>query len=153
MDEPIRTVVFDFEGTLVDFQWRPDEAHAELRRSFEQLGYAVAGNYARMWNAVADLALPAGRFEELRRVLWPVYDRWDDDALTRWSARAGAAALLERLADRGVAAAMVSNVGRAALDAALARFDLGHRLRPVISRDDVTYLKPFPATVSQEKSH
>src|SRR5574340_26515 len=148
MDAPIRTVVFDFEGTLVDFQWRLDEAHVELRRTFAQLGYAVDGNYARMWNAAADMALASGRFDAVRRAVSAVYDRWDDDALARWSARAGVAALLQRLADRGVAAAMVSNVGRAALAAALVRFDLGHRLRPVISRDDVTRLKPDPQGVA-----
>jgi len=31
MHAPIRTVIFDFEGTLVDFQWRLAEAEAELR--------------------------------------------------------------------------------------------------------------------------
>lgn len=147
MRKPIATVIFDFEGTLVDFQWRLDEAHAELRRVFAQLGYAVEGNYARMWNAAADLALTPDRFDALRRAVSPVYDRWDDEALARWQARAGAAALLQHLADRGIAAAMVSNVGRAALDAALARFDLRQRLRPVISRDDVTRLKPDPQGV------
>lgn len=43
---------------------------------------------------------------------------------------------------------MVSNVGRAALDAALARFGLHRTLQPVISRDDVMHLKPDPEGAS-----
>ena len=39
---------------------------------------------------------------------------------------------------------MVSNVGRAALDAALVRFGLQRSLWPVLSRDDVMHLKPDP---------
>jgi phosphoglycolate phosphatase len=148
MDKPIRTVVFDFEGTLVDFQWRLEPAEAELRRSFADQGYLVAGNYAQMWNTAADLAVAQDRLDALRRALYPVYDRWDADALTRWSPRPGTAALLQRLADRGVAATMVSNVGRAALGAALVRFGLWDRLRPVLSRDDMTRLKPHPEGVS-----
>ncbi|HRY87406.1 MAG TPA: HAD hydrolase-like protein, partial [Rubrivivax sp.] len=147
MHAPIRTVIFDFEGTLVDFQWRLAEAEAELRAAFAQQGYAVEGNYARMWNLAADRATAPDRIDALRRALYPVYDRWDGDALTRWSARAGAAALLQRLAERGVAAALVSNIGRTALDAALVRFGLRDRLRRVVSRDDVTRLKPDPQGV------
>ena len=148
MHAPIRTVIFDFEGTLVDFQWRLAEAEAELRDAFAQQGYAVEGNYARMWNLAADRATAPDRIDALRRALYPVYDRWDGDALTRWSARAGAAALLQRLAERGVAAALVSNIGRTALDAALVRFGLRDRLRRVVSRDDVTRLKPDPQGVA-----
>ena len=148
MDKPIRTVVFDFEGTLVDFQWRLAAAQADLRRAFAEQGYAVEGNYAEMWNTAADLAAAQRRLEALRRALYPVYDRWDADALTRWSPRSGAPALLQRLADRRVESAMVSNVGREALGAALARFGLERWLWPVISRDDVMHLKPNPEGVS-----
>lgn len=148
MDKPIRSVVFDFEGTLVDFQWRLEPAQAELRRAFAEQGYPVAGNYAEMWNAAAALAAAQGRLEALRSALHPVYDRWDADALTRWSPRPGAAALLQRLAERGVGSAIASNIGRAALGTALARFGLERWLRPVLSRDDVTRLKPDPQGVS-----
>jgi phosphoglycolate phosphatase len=148
VDKLIRTVVFDFEGTLVDFQWQLEPGQIELRRAFAEQGYVVEGNYAEMWNAAADLAASQGRLEALRGALFPVFDRWDADALTRWSPRSGASELLQRLADRHVQSAMVSNVGRAALDAALARFGLQHRLWPVVSRDDVIHLKPHPEGVS-----
>ena len=142
MNRRIESVVFDFEGTLVDFQWQLAAAEAELRRAFAPHGYATAGNYAEMWNAAAEAAVPQGRLEALRRALYPVYDRWDADALTRWSPRSGAAELLGRLAGRGVKTCMVSNIGRTALAAALGRFGFDRWLSPVISRDDVTFMKP-----------
>ena len=37
---------------------------------------------------------------------------------------------------------MVSNIGRAALVEALARFGFDRRLAPVVSRDDVDFMKP-----------
>lgn len=143
----IETVIFDFEGTLVDFQWQLEPAQAELKRAFAAQGLAVDGNYAQMWNAAVDRADSAAAVHALRAALGPVYDRWDADALARWAPRAGAAALLQALAARGVTAAMVSNIGRSALAAALDRCGLGRSLAPVLSRDDVVHMKPHPEGV------
>lgn len=138
--------IFDFEGTLVDFQWRLEPAEAELRRAFAGMGFEggefARGNYAGMWNAAADLLESQGRMAELRRALGPVYDRWDADALSRWTPRAGALELLRGMAAAGSRAGMVSNIGRRALGEALARFDYERWLRPVVSRDEVTWMKP-----------
>jgi len=139
-------VIFDFEGTLVDFQWRLEPAEAELRRAFAALGFDgsefARANYAGMWNAAADLLAQQGRMAELRRALCPVYDRWDSDALTRWAPRPGVAELLRGLAAGGSRAGMVSNVGLRALAEALSRFDMARWLAPVVTRDDVTWMKP-----------
>lgn len=139
-------VIFDFEGTLVDFQWQLGPAEAELRAAFAALGLAggefTRGNYATMWNAAAERFAPQERMDELRRALCPIYDRWDLDALTRWAPRPGAAELLRQLAAAGLRAGMVSNVGRKALDAALGRFGFDGRLDPVVTRDEVARMKP-----------
>lgn len=137
-------VIFDFEGTLVDFQWQLQPAEDELRGALARFGLVAApfrqGNYATMWNAAADLL--GSRLPELRRLLFPIYDRWDADALTRWAPRPEAGELLRRLAAAGRRVGLVSNIGRAALQEALHRFDFARWLAPVVSRDDVTYLKP-----------
>lgn len=138
----IRSVVFDLEGTLVDFQWRLAEAESELRRAFAAHGYGTTGNYAQLWNAAAGLAQQRGELDALRRALGPVYDRWDADALARWSLRADVTELFDELAGRGIRIALVSNIGRIALDALLARFGLQGRLTPTISRDEVIRMKP-----------
>lgn len=146
MNQECTAAIFDFEGTLVDFQWQLKPAEDELRRAFARLGLdgdAFAdGNYASMWNAAADLLAQQGRMAELRRALCPIYDRWDLDALTRWAPRPGAAELLCRLVTGGARVGMVSNVGREALTRALARFDFARWLSPVVTRDEVTYMKP-----------
>lgn len=139
-------VIFDFEGTLVDFQWRLEPAEDELRGAFARLGFGgddfCRGNYATMWNAAADRFAPQGRMAELRQTLGPIYDRWDLDALSRWAPRPDAASMLGQLASQGLRLGMVSNIGRQALSAALGRFDLAEWLLPVVARDEVTYMKP-----------
>ena len=148
MNQKCKAAIFDFEGTLVDFQWQLKLAEDELRRAFAELGFdgdAFAnGNYATMWNAAADLLAQQGRMVELRQMLCPIYDRWDLDALTRWAPRPGAAELLCRLVTGGARVGMVSNVGRAALTLALNRFDFARWLSPVVTRDEVSCMKPAP---------
>jgi phosphoglycolate phosphatase len=48
---------------------------------------------------------------------------------------------------------MVSNVGRAALGEALRRFDFADRLLPVVTRDEVTYMKPRSEGVLRVLAH
>lgn len=139
-------LIFDFEGTLVDFQWQLAAAETELRAALADLGFSGAefdqGNYATLWNAAADLCATPQRLAELRRVLHPIYDRWDSDALSRWSPRPGAAELLRHLVADGRRLAMVSNIGRTALTEALQRFGFGARLAPIVCRDEVKHMKP-----------
>ncbi|KAF0164349.1 MAG: phosphoglycolate phosphatase [Rhodocyclaceae bacterium] len=141
-----QAVIFDFEGTLVDFQWRLAPAEDELRRAFAGLGFSgdefSHGNYATMWNAAADLRSEQGSQAELRAAVGPIYDRWDADALTRWAPRADAVELLRQLRAGNMRVGMVSNIGRDALVAALKRFRFADSLSPVVSRDDVSFMKP-----------
>jgi len=148
MSRKYTAAIFDFEGTLVDFQWQLKPAEDELRRAFAEFGFGgdafANGNYATMWNAAAGLLARQGRMAELRQALCPIYDRWDLDALTRWTPRPGAAELLRRLVAGGARVGMVSNVGRNALTRALARFDFARWLSPIVTRDEVTCMKPSP---------
>ncbi len=117
-----------------------------MRLAFAGMGFEgeefAHGSYSGMWNAAADLFEPRGRMGELRRGLGLVYDRWDADALSRWAPRAGAVELLRGMAAAGSRAGMVSNIGRRALGEALARFGYEPWLQPVVSRDEVTWMKP-----------
>jgi phosphoglycolate phosphatase-like HAD superfamily hydrolase len=143
---PFRTAIFDFEGTLVDFQWRLANAERELRLALARLGLEggefATGNYATLWNTAAARYRSPGQVEALRGALCPIYDRWDADALSRWTPRPGAVLVLQRLATAGCAVGMVSNIGRAALGRALERFGFARWLQPVVSRDDVSRMKP-----------
>jgi HAD superfamily hydrolase (TIGR01509 family) len=149
MNHRIQAVLFDFEGTLVDFQWQLAPAEEELRRVFSAAGYEVAGSYAEQWNAAVPLAEARGQLDVLHAALAPVYDRWDADAAMRWQPRPGAVALLQALAARGVSAALISNCGRAALAHVLRRFELERLLAPVLCRDDLRLMKPEPEGIQR----
>jgi HAD superfamily hydrolase (TIGR01509 family) len=142
----MKAVLFDFEGTLVEFQWKLEEGEQALRAAYVTLGFAAEElaeeTYATMWNQ----AVTSGRVdeEELRRRVGPIYDRYDLDALSRWQLRAGAREALGLLKERHLRLALVSNIGHVALDPALERFALGSVFDVVLARDDLSRMKPDP---------
>ncbi|GAB4263874.1 MAG: hypothetical protein Kow0092_15140 [Deferrisomatales bacterium] len=141
-----RCVLFDLEGTLVDFQWRLEPAEAELRGALRAAGYdpaAFAGqNYAGIRHRALDRAADAAQRAAVDRCLDPVYDRYDLDAESRWTLREDARELLARLRAAGVAAGLVTNIGRRAVDRVLHRTGLADAFTAVVTRNDVERMKP-----------
>ena len=140
-----KAFVFDFEGTIVDFQWRLKEGERELREKLRELGFDLTvfsqDNYAQMWNRALGMA-SGERAEEIKRELIPIYDRYDEDALERWSLKDGVKELLSLLRERGKRIGLVTNVGRRAVEGALGRFGVRDLFDEVVTRNDTTFMKP-----------
>ncbi|MBI5440557.1 MAG: HAD family hydrolase [Deltaproteobacteria bacterium] len=142
----VAAVLFDFEGTLVDFQWRLEEAEAALRAALAELAFDLSlfagDNYAMLRTRALQLASTASVKAEVERRFAELYDRYDEDALSRWRPRPGASELLDRLSRGGVRLGLVTNIGRRAIDAALPRVGLGGFFGAVVTRNDVRLAKP-----------
>ena len=139
-------VLFDWEGTIVDFQWRLAEAEAELRGVLTDLGFDLApfarDNYAVLRNRALDLAPSPEVSDEIDRRFGEIYDRYDRDAATRWNLQPGAKLVLATLRSEGGKLALVSNIGRRTIEEVLARFGLTGAFDAVVTRNDVSRAKP-----------
>jgi len=80
----------------------------------------------------------------VREKIFMVYDRYDEDALTRWALRPGAKDFLHITARRGIHIGLVSNVGNKTLSRALPKLGLERFFEVALSRNDVENLKPGP---------
>jgi len=146
--EPTEAVLFDMEGTLVGFEWRLEEGEAALRDALLAVGFAPGvfahDSYSSMWNRAVRMPDAPVSEDELRAHLDPVYERYDLDASERWQLRPRAVETVERLRDRGLRLAVVSNIGSSALVATLHALGLAHHFDVVLSRNDVRFMKPDP---------
>lgn len=135
----IRCVLFDFEGTLVDFQWNLEEAVDNTLDLLRRKGIKCPTRryYADIYNWIVKLGDP-----DLVKEVSRIFDRYDFDALLKWKLQKGALLVLDWLHERGIPVGLVSNVGRKALGKALTRLRLRDYLSVVISRDDVVNIKP-----------
>lgn len=153
----IRAVIFDFEGTLVDFQWNLAGAVGEVLDALTARGYpsemfGMYPGYAAIYNQALDMAAQGGGDGELaavRRDMDRVYDRYDADAQERWSLHPDSLQTLAALEARGLRLGLASNIGRKALGASLDRLGLSAHLRVTVSRDEMERIKPHPQGLLQ----
>ena len=141
----MKLITLDFEGTMVDFQWKLDEAVDRTLGLLSSMG--VPGDifsgmdYAGIYNLVRqkeeDWGFPVNHLGVL---LDQLYDHYDLDAASRWRPVDGLAEVLDRLG--GYSTALVSNVGKRGLMEALAKMGVGKSFGLIVTRNDVSQLKP-----------
>lgn len=141
-------LLFDFEGTLVNFQWDLEGALNEVKRGLAKLGFDLLpfteDNYAVLRNKAIMLAPERGLDKkEVGNKIDAIYDRYDLDALSRWSLLLGVKSLLLCLRDNGeLKLGVVTNVGKKGIEKALVKFGLKGLFDIVITRNDVELMKP-----------
>jgi phosphoglycolate phosphatase len=153
----VKEVFFDFEGTLVDFQWQLVPAVEESLAALEAIGferrwYGPSPSYASIYNDTRRFSLEGRGQASPNRVaglIDGIYDKYDADALTRWQRYPDTLDMLTALANQGFQMGLISNIGRNALLTAMQRLGLSQRLAVVISRNDVKHLKPHPEGLLQ----
>ncbi len=143
----LAAVLFDFEGTLVDFQWNLAGAVREVLETLKRSGFPIdrfqSKKYSTLMNEAMRIAAEIGRSpEEVREKIGAIYDRFDEDALTRWTLRPKARNFLSALRTKGMKAGLVSNVGIRAIEKALRKMEIHQFFDVVVSRNDVKALKP-----------
>lgn len=142
---PLQAILWDIDGTLLDSEpWHQRATIAVCRGlghdlTEEQygstLGIAFPDFYARL-NALRPMAVT---FREWADAITDIYL----ERLAEVEARAGAAALVEAFAARGLRQACVSNSGQRVVEANLRRIGSPH-FAFALSRDEVTNGKPHP---------
>lgn len=147
-------ILFDLEGTLVDFQWRLNDAVKEIIQVLVKAGidpaiYGQSPSYAGLYNTTRDITngwkMADSKF--LFDQLAAVYDKYDLDALSRWAPYPDTRDSLARLSNCGYRMGVVSNCGTLASCTVLEKFGLAGHFEIVLSRNDVEYLKPRPESL------
>ena len=143
----VEAVLFDFEGTLVDFQWNLKGAVQKTLERLNALGFPVdrlqGKKYSLLKNEAIAIAPEIGQSPDLvKEEIDAIYDRFDADALSRWCLRSQAKDFLYSLKTSNIQTGLVSNVGKKALEEAIKKLDISSLLNIIISRNDVRHLKP-----------
>ena len=147
----INTVIFDFEGTLVNFQWQLDQAVSEVIVALENAGYpsslfGINPSYTHIFNKSIELDPCAKDIQssKILSIVSSIFDFYDSDALTRWQLHPHTMEVLNELKEDSFKLGLVTNIGERAILKALDKFKLSKIFDVIITRNDVTRLKPDP---------
>ena len=143
----LKAILFDFEGTLVDFQWDLAGAVSATLDLLRESGFPLERLRSRKYSTLmkeaialaAEIGYPP---EKVRERIGDIYDRFDEDALTRWTLQPGVKTFFHLLPTEGIKAGLVSNIEKKNLEKALQKLGLLGCFNVVISRNEVKCLKP-----------
>jgi phosphoglycolate phosphatase len=113
------------------------------------MGFAKDRTRSRKYSTLLPEALKMAselglKADHVREQIFMVYDRYDADALTRWTLRPLAKDFLHTITEKGIRTGLVSNIGNKTLFRALAKLGLERFFEVALSRNEVLNLKPSP---------
>ncbi|MEC7729793.1 MAG: HAD family hydrolase [Candidatus Neomarinimicrobiota bacterium] len=140
--------LFDFEGTLVTFEWNITKGISEILNEIELIGYSMnlfegSPSYVDI-HKVASVISEHDDESTIMNVIAEVFDQFDADALSRWKLYKDAKQTLNKLKKNGKLLGLVSNVGSKAINSAINKHELDDIFEIVITRNHVSRLKPDP---------
>ena len=140
--------LFDFEGTLVTFEWNLTKGRSAILNKIELIGYPMnlfdrSSSYVDI-HKVASVISEQDDESTLMNVIAEVFDQFDADALSRWKLYKDAKQTLNKLKNNGKLLGLVSNVGSKAINSAINKLELDDIFEIVITRNHVSRLKPDP---------
>ena len=140
--------LFDFEGTLVTFEWNLTKGISAILNEIELIGYSMnlfdgSPSYVDI-HKVASVISEQDDESTIMNVIAEVFDQFDVDALSRWKLYKDAKQTLNKLKNNGKLLGLVTNVGSKAINSAIKRLELDDIFEIVITRNHVSRLKPDP---------
>tara|TARA_B100000686_G_scaffold355297_1_gene472191 strand:+ start:8142 stop:8810 length:669 start_codon:yes stop_codon:yes gene_type:complete len=140
--------LFDFEGTLVTFEWNLKKGVNTVLKQIKAIGYSndLFGKnptYVDIYR-VASTIIEKENKSNVMNVVSNIFDHFDDDALSRWELYKDTKRTLRKLKDNDHTLGLVTNVGEKAIKSALKKLDLNNIFKIIITRNHVTRLKPNP---------
>lgn len=153
----LRAVLFDLDGTIVDFRLRVADSRRALISELGRLGldtskFADNDPTQIIFDKVALLLSGDGQqsaYAETMARLGAILDQFEAEAALAAELRPDALPTLRRLQDAPLELVLLTNSGREATDRLLQKFALAPFFRLVLSRNDVARLKPAPQGLEQ----
>ena len=147
----LKLVIFDLDGTLVEFKIDYEKSKKEVISALEEIGLDERKVQGKTISDIVRNAqkLLSGRidengFKKLRKLLYERIEKYEMKAAKSTKLISGAMDILSHLRRNGVKIALVTNNNRKATELTLRRLKLSNLFHEVVTRDDVENFKPYP---------
>lgn len=144
-------VIFDLDGTLVEFKYRFKEAKMGVLKLLDEIGISLPRDVLSkstqdIFDEIVTQAERSGILgvDEVMKQVNEVIDTYEMQAAQSTQLFEDTLSVLETLKKMGLKLALVTNNGRKATDFMLKRFGLEGFFDVIVTRNDGFRLKPYP---------
>jgi HAD superfamily hydrolase (TIGR01509 family) len=148
----IKGIIFDVDGTLVQLKVDPVKMRTTMIEVLRKRGFDVSSlNFSSFTQTILDTAtaqIRTGKVDqdegELRDHLYSVLDKLELEWNSESAPIDGIEQTLKKLGDASLKLGVVTNSGRVPAVVLLTRHDLQRHFDCILTRDDVSSMKPDP---------
>ncbi len=153
INPPFKAVLFDLDGTLVEFKFDVKASRKAMIHWLAKQGFDTAEmSENTRTQSIIDAVYNQWRireksdmsFETIRQALSEILDQFEFKAFGEARPHAGSLQTLEALKNYGIREGIVTNSGRRPVDSILTKFGFSQYMSLVITRNEVSSLKPNP---------
>ncbi len=148
-------MLFDLDGTLVEFKFRVKESRVAMIDLLKEKNYVssswtdtmrtqeIIDQAEQQWKNSKELQ-SEHRFEDVRSAIFHLLDTFEFEALSQTHPYADSVHILRKLKHAEILTGIVTNSGRAPVESVVKEFGFEPYLSILVTRNDMEKLKPHP---------
>jgi len=150
-DMNLKAVLFDFDGTIVDLNFKYAESRMAIFEVLKGLGFdtsvfSLRDNAQTILEKVEKQIIEKSmsvKLSEIKDKIWSIIDEFEIEAVNASELLKETKSILKFLSEKEIKKGLVTNSGRKAVQLALIKHDLEHGFDVIVTRDEVDKLKPY----------
>lgn len=150
-DMNLRAVLFDFDGTIIDLNFKYAESRIAIIKVLKELDFDTS-NFSlydtaqtileKLEKQIIEKSMNI-KLSEIKDKIWSVIDEFEIEAVNTSKLVKETKSILRFLSEKEIKKGLVTNSGKKAVQLALMKHELEHDFDVIVTRDEVDRLKPY----------
>ncbi len=155
MKHPFKAVLFDLDGTLVEFKFPVKESRLAMiellkKRNFDSTQWSdtmrtqdIIDHAREQWHKSQSLQKEHS-FEDTKDAIFRLLDGFESDALAQANAHDDSVPVLRKIKHAEILTGIVTNSGRGPVESVIKEFGFEPYISILVTRNEMEKLKPYP---------